>query len=98
MSDIASNIEVQRGLGSSRLAISSVGGTVNIVTKVTDLYEGGLFKKTVFGSNGFYKTSFAYNTGLMEKVCLFLCFLAVQGLEMELNGHKVKVSYFLWRV
>src|SRR5690606_20464117 len=37
MSDIAQGIQIQRGLGSSKLAISSVGGTVNIVTKTTDM-------------------------------------------------------------
>src|SRR5690606_30347934 len=30
MSDVANAVQVQRGLGSSKLAISSVGGTVNI--------------------------------------------------------------------
>ena len=36
MSDIANFIQIQRGLGSSKLAISSVGGTVNFVTKATE--------------------------------------------------------------
>src|SRR5690606_26854366 len=36
MSDIANAIQIQRGLGSSKLAISSVGGTVNFVTKATE--------------------------------------------------------------
>ena len=35
MADIANAIQIQRGLGSSKLAISSVGGTVNFVTKAT---------------------------------------------------------------
>src|SRR5690606_16318547 len=41
ITDIANAIQVQRGLGSSKLAISSVGGTVDIVTKATDMQEGG---------------------------------------------------------
>lgn len=36
MADIANAVQVQRGLGSSKLAISSVGGTVNIVSKATE--------------------------------------------------------------
>src|SRR5690606_6788500 len=32
IADVANAIQVQRGLGSSKLAISSVGGTINIVT------------------------------------------------------------------
>jgi iron complex outermembrane recepter protein len=41
MGDIANAIQIQRGLGSSKLAISSVGGTVNFITKTTDKKEGG---------------------------------------------------------
>lgn len=33
LSDVTSAMQVQRGLGSSKLAISSVGGTINVVTK-----------------------------------------------------------------
>ncbi len=41
MSDVANAVQVQRGLGSSKLAISSVGGTVNIATKTVDNRKGG---------------------------------------------------------
>ena len=40
MSDIANAIQIQRGLGSSKLAISSVGGTINFITKATSMKEG----------------------------------------------------------
>ena len=40
MSDVANAVQVQRGLGASKLAISSVGGTVNIISKTTDRREG----------------------------------------------------------
>ena len=33
LSDVTSTMQVQRGLGASRLAISSVGGTINIILK-----------------------------------------------------------------
>jgi outer membrane cobalamin receptor len=32
LSDVTSAMQIQRGLGSSKLAIASVGGTVNIIT------------------------------------------------------------------
>ena len=41
LSDVTSAMQVQRGLGSSKLAISSVGGTINVVTKAADLRQGG---------------------------------------------------------
>lgn len=65
MSDIANGIQVQRGLGSSKLAISSVGGTVNIVTKATDKKQGGMARFMV-GNDSYFKGTLGYNTGLME--------------------------------
>ncbi|MBL1408398.1 TonB-dependent receptor [Sphingobacterium faecale] len=65
LSDIASVVQIQRGLGSSKLAISSVGGTTNFVTKSTDMREGGFFKRSV--ANDMYrKSTLAYNTGLLK--------------------------------
>lgn len=65
ISDIASAVQIQRGLGSSKLAISSVGGTVNFVTKSTDKREGG-FAAFSTGYNNYLKTTLGYSTGLME--------------------------------
>lgn len=36
MSDVTSAMQVQRGLGASKLAIASVGGTINILTRAAD--------------------------------------------------------------
>lgn len=66
MTDIANAVQVQRGLGSSKLAISSVGGTVNIVTKATEKHKGG-FVRLMAGNNGYMKGTIAYNTGLSKK-------------------------------
>ena len=41
MNDIANVVQIQRGLGASKLAISSVGGTVNFVMRSTTKSEGG---------------------------------------------------------
>jgi outer membrane receptor for ferrienterochelin and colicin len=65
MSDIANFIQVQRGLGSSKLAISSVGGTVNFVTKATDKKEGG-FVSTSIANDNYFKTTAAYNSGILK--------------------------------
>ena len=39
MWDVILQMQVQRGLGSSKLAIASVGGTINILTKSADKKE-----------------------------------------------------------
>ncbi len=64
--DVSNAVQVQRGLGSSKLAISSVGGTVNIVTKTIDKKEGGYVRQMV-GNNGYSKTTASYSTGVSEK-------------------------------
>lgn len=64
--DIANTIQVQRGLGSSKLAISSVGGTINIVTKATDK-KAGSTARFLTGNDGFWRTTYEYNSGLQGK-------------------------------
>ena len=65
MADVANAIQIQRGLGSSKLAISSVGGTVNFVTKATDKNQGG-FIQTVVANDNYLKNTISYNTGKLE--------------------------------
>ena len=62
LSDVTSTLQVQRGLGSSKLAIASVGGTMNFITRSADMKKGGVIRLGV-GNNDYLKTSFAYNTG-----------------------------------
>lgn len=62
MADIANVVQTQRGLGSSKLAISSVGGTTNFVTKSTDKRESG-FGYFGVANDSYFKTTIAYNTG-----------------------------------
>jgi len=65
LKDVARIIQVQRGLGASKLSAPAVGGSINIVTKSVDAEKGG----SVFygmGNNGFNKISFNVSSGLME--------------------------------
>jgi len=75
LADVASAMQVQRGLGASKLAISSVGGTLNIVTKTTDLKEGGFFGTTVANAN-YLKTVASYSTGRMDNGFAFTTLLS----------------------
>jgi len=65
LSDVTSAMQVQRGLGSSKLAISSVGGTINIITKTSEQKEGGAVTVTS-GNDNYQKYSASYSTGLMD--------------------------------
>ena len=62
---VTSNIQVQRGLGASKIAIPSVGGTMNILTKGTGNKAGGTLKQEV-GSFGRLRTSLGYNSGRLQ--------------------------------
>jgi iron complex outermembrane recepter protein len=65
LSDVTSTMQVQRGLGASRLAISSVGGTINILTRSTDAQRRGSFS-TAVGSDGYSKQTLTMSTGLLD--------------------------------
>jgi iron complex outermembrane recepter protein len=65
LTDVTTNMQVQRGLGASKVAVPSIGGTINILTKTTDANQGG-FVFQGYGNNGYKKTSFSYSTGLLD--------------------------------
>ena len=65
LSDVTSAMQVQRGLGSSKLAISSVGGTINVITRTSEMKEGGAVSAG-FGNANYLKTQASYNTGIMK--------------------------------
>ena len=66
LSDVTYEIQIQRGVGNSRLSINSVGGTINIITMPSKKTRGGGFSAEV---SNFYNTRirFFYNTGLSKK-------------------------------
>lgn len=62
---VTSAMQVQRGLGASKLAVPSIGGTINIITKTTDVETGGRVFADV-GNDGRRKYGLMYSTGLMD--------------------------------
>lgn len=65
LSDVTSSMQVQRGLGASKVAVPSIGGTINILTQNTDAEKGGNLFYGV-GNDGYQKASFYVSTGLSE--------------------------------
>jgi outer membrane cobalamin receptor len=66
LSDVTSNIQIQRGLGATSLAVPSVGGTVSIFTKSAEKAQGGSLTQ-MLGNDGYTKTTAVYNTGVNDK-------------------------------
>lgn len=95
LADVTSSMQVQRGLGASKVAVPSIGGTINILTKTTDVEEGGNFYTTV-ANDGYLKYGFTYSTGLNEKGFA----ATVSGAKTEGDGYVdgtefTGVSYFV---
>ena len=65
LSDVTSAMQVQRGLGASKVAVPSIGGTINIISKSSDAEQGGNVKMST-GNNGYQKYGMTLSTGLMD--------------------------------
>lgn len=65
LSDVTQTSQIQRGLGASKLGLSSVGGTMNIITRSTDAEKGGTIYSGM-GNSGYRKQAFTISTGLLD--------------------------------
>ncbi len=66
LSEVTRQIQVQRGLGASKLAISSIGGTVNMITKPASRKKGGKVEYQTGTGSWNQRLRFSYNTGLTD--------------------------------
>ena len=95
LSDVTSSMQVQRGLGSSKLAISSVGGTINVITRTSDMKEGGSIATSV-ANNNYLKTAVSYNTGKMKNGLSSSILLSQTSGEGYVDGTKFAgANYFI---
>jgi len=65
LADVTSAMQVQRGLGASKVAVPSIGGTINIISKTTDIEKGGNVSTSV-GNDGYQKYGVTVSTGLLD--------------------------------
>lgn len=65
LSEITQKVQVQRGLGASRLALPAVGGVMNIITSPID-QEKSLVVRNDLGTNNYRNLQIAYNSGLIK--------------------------------
>ncbi len=65
LTDATEAIQVQRGLGASRVAMNSVGGTINIITRSTSTVAAGSLRYSI-SDYGNSKTSLSFSTGKMK--------------------------------
>ncbi|WP_374174277.1 TonB-dependent receptor [Flavobacterium tructae] len=99
LSEVASAIQVQRGLGASKLVTPSVGGTINIVTKSSDRKEGGSFSSG-FGNGRNFKIQGSYSTGKLDNGLSASILLSqtmgdgyINGTQFEGSNYYVALGY-----
>jgi len=93
--NVTSAIQVQRGLGASKLAISSVGGTINFVTNSSKKKKSTVFT-TAMGNDTYLNTQFSYNTGLLKNGFSTSINLGYQSGEGYIKGTAFKAyNYFM---
>jgi iron complex outermembrane recepter protein len=78
---ITSGIQVQRGLGATKLALPSVGGTLNILTSGIGTKKGTSFKQE-YGTGDFLRSTLSYNSGLTKENWM----LTLSGSYKQGNG------------
>lgn len=94
LGDAVSTIQVQRGLGASKLAINSVGGTMNIITKTTDAKAGASVMTSVT-DYGQYKIMGYASTGLMDNGFALTTVLSKTSGDSYVDGTWINgYSYF----
>ncbi|TAH30452.1 MAG: TonB-dependent receptor [Cytophagales bacterium] len=96
LQDVTRNQQVQRGLGVSKLAISSVGGTMNIITNPAEHRKGARMSQT-FSNRAFqHGTTWKYSTGLSKSDWAATAVVARRWGEGFREGTNVDSwSYFL---
>jgi len=95
LGDAVSTIQVQRGLGASKLAINSVGGTMNIITKSTDAKPGASVM-TSLTDYGQYKIMGYASTGLMDNGFALTTVLSKTAGNSYIDGTWINgYSYFM---
>ncbi|MEY3411910.1 MAG: hypothetical protein RIQ70_596, partial [Bacteroidota bacterium] len=62
---ITAQMQVQRGLGATKIAMPSIGGTINIVTQGIGNKKGGMLKQE-YSTGNMLRTTFSYNTGMTK--------------------------------
>ena len=95
LGDAVSSIQVQRGLGASKLAINSVGGTINLITKSTEAKES-TFAQFDVTSYGRVKALWGYNSGRLDNDSAISVVLSTTQGNGYVEGTFVNAySYFL---
>lgn len=91
LSDVASSIQTQRGLGATMISTPSIGGTINIVTRTIDVEKGGSIWYGL-GNDGMNNIGMKFSTGLMKNGWA----ITVLGSRKWADGYIQGTGYESW--
>lgn len=98
LSDVTRSMQVQRGLGASKVAAPSLGGSINVLTRSTDAIKGGSVSYGI-GNDGYEKIGFAVSTGLTANNWAITLLGSkttsngyIQGTEYEAYSYFINIS------
>ena len=82
LTDATSLMQVQRGLGAAKVAVPSIGGTINIISKASDYKEGGHVFISA-GNDAYSKVGFSLSSGLTDDGWAF----TINGAKTQGDGY-----------
>ena len=98
LSDVTRTMQVQRGLGASKVSSPAVGGSINIVTLGTEAKKGGSVSYAM-GNDGYNKILFTVSSGLSKDGWAFTLLGGktwgdgyIQGTEFEGYNYFASIS------
>ena len=91
LADVTNSIQVQRGIGLSKLGLFSVGGTVNIVTQSTEVNRQGSVYYGI-GNDRYQKMGFNLSSGLLPKGWAF----SIMGTRTTGDGYVKGTNFEAW--
>ena len=94
LADVTSSMQVQRGLGASKVSSPAVGGSINVITKSTDAKKGG-FISYGMGNDGYNKILFSVSSGLSKDGWAFTYWVARPGATDTSRVRTLKVTTIL---
>ncbi len=94
---VTRSIQVQRGLGASKLALPSVGGTINIITKGIENSRSLSIKQSI-DNNGKLTTNLGYTSGRLNNGWSFTLAGAYKNGNGWVDQTNVKAWFFFAKV
>lgn len=94
---VTQTMQVQRGLGASKISVPSVGGTINILTQGIDS-DRSLRVKQELGNNGFMRSTMGFNSGRLDSGWAFSTALSYKRGNGWVDGNFTEGLFYYLRI